>query len=130
MLLAESDFVAVTPMLTDETRGMLNEKTFAQMKDGAYVMNVARGEVIDEEALKNALRSGKLGGAYLDVYTDEWSRPPDPDLMAFPNVVMTPHLSGITDVPTSYAMDLFTENLRHLLAGDPLKNEVDWSRGY
>ncbi len=129
-LLAESDFLTLAPMLTDETRGMMNAKTFAQMKDGAYVLNVSRGEVIDETALKEALRSGKLSGAYLDVYTDEWSRQPDPELLALPNVVMTPHNSGITNEGTSYAFNVFKDNLRRFIAGEPLTNEVDWARGY
>ena len=130
LLLAESDFLTLAPMLTDETRGMMNARTFGQMKQGACILNVARGEVIDEAALKDALRSGKLGGAYLDVYTDEWSRLPDPELMALPTVVITPHNSGITDVGTSYAMDLFRDNLRRLLGEEPLVNEVEWARGY
>ena len=80
--------------------------------------------------MKEALGSGKVGGAYLDVYADEWSRSPDSELITMPNVVMTPHNSGLTDVATSYAMDLFRDNLRRLLDGLPLVNEVDWARGY
>ena len=129
-MLAECDFIALAPILTDETRGMIDADAFAAMKDGATVLNVARGEVIDEQALKDALRSGKLGGAYLDVYEDEWSRPPDPELMALPNVLMTPHNSGHVDFRSSYGIDLLKTNITRFLAGETLLNEVDWARGY
>ncbi len=129
-LLAESDYVALAPVLTDDTAGLINASALASMKDGAALINVGRGELIDEAALKDALRSGKLRGAYLDVYADEWSRPPDPELMAFPNVVMTPHNSGRVDVPSSNSLGILKENIRRFIAGESLINEVDWERGY
>lgn len=129
-LLAESDYVALAPVLTEETEGMMDAPAFASMKDGAALLNVGRGELVVESALKDALHSGKLRGAYLDVYADEWSRPPDPELMALPNVVMTPHNSGHVDEPATYSMDVLKENIRRFLAGDALINEVDWARGY
>jgi phosphoglycerate dehydrogenase-like enzyme len=129
-MLAECDFVAACMPLTPETERVFDATAFGAMKDGAFFANVARGEVVDESALKDALRSGKLGGAYLDVYSEERQRPPDPELMAFPNVVMTPHNSGETDVSFWPVVESFSENLRRFIAGEPLINEVDFSRGY
>jgi phosphoglycerate dehydrogenase-like enzyme len=129
-LLAKSDYICVSTALTSETERFLNADALAHAKDGACMLNVARGEVIDDRALKDALRSGKLGGAYLDVFTDEWTTLPDPELMAMPNVVMTPHNSGITDVDESFAIQLLCENLRLFLEGKTLINEVDWAREY
>ena len=129
-LLAESDYVALAPVLTEETEGMIDAAAFEAMKDETVLINVGRGELVVESALKDALRSGKLRGAYLDVYEDEWSRLPDPELMAFPNVIMTPHNSGHVEVPATFAVDILKENIRRFLTGDALINEVDWSRGY
>ena len=129
-MLADCDYVTLTTALTDETRNMIDDGAVAAMKDGAVLLNVGRGELIDEQALKDGLRSGKVGGAYLDVYTDEWFRPPDPELLAHPRVLMTPHNSGHVDVATSFAMDVLKRNIAHFLAGEPLINEVDWQRGY
>ena len=129
-MLAECDYVALTTALTDETRDMIDDGAVAAMKDGAVLLNVGRGELIDERALKDGLRSGKVGGAYLDVYVDEWFRPPDPELLAHPRVLMTPHNSGHVDVATSFAMDVLKRNIASFLAGEPLINEVDWQRGY
>ena len=129
-MLAECDYVTLTTALTDETRDMIDDDALAAMKDGAALLNVGRGELIDERALKDGLRSGKVGGAYLDVYTDEWFRPPDPELLAHPRVLMTPHNSGHVDVASSFAMDVLKQNIASFLAGEPLINEVDWERGY
>ena len=129
-MLSGCDFVAVTTALTAETQGLLDDAAFASMKEGAYVLNVARGEVIDEGAMKAALLSGRLAGAYLDVYADERSVAPDPELMAFPNVVLTPHNSGETDVDHWPMTEQFIDNLRRFLDGTPLLNVVDWERGY
>ena len=129
-MLPECDYVALAPVLTDDTLRMINQASLASMRDGAVLINVGRGELIDEAALKDALRSGKLRGAYLDVYDDEWSRLPDPELMALPNVIMTPHNSGHVDVPSTFSIDILKENIQRFLAGAPLINEVDWARGY
>lgn len=129
-MLGECDCVALTTALTGETRNMIDGDAIAAMKDGAVILNVGRGELIDERALKDGLRSGKVGGAYLDVYTDEWFRPPDPELLAHSRVLMTPHNSGHVDVATSFAMDVLKQNIARFLAGEPLINEVDWTRGY
>ena len=129
-MLGECDFVAVSAPLTPETERMFNAEAFAAMRDGSFFSNVARGEVVDEVALKDAIRSGKLTSVYLDVYSEERQRPPDAELMALPGVIITPHNSGATDVDFWPAAQSFTANLRRLLAGEPLLNEVDFSRGY
>ena len=90
------------------------------MKATAVLINTSRGPVVDEVALIEALRSRQLGGAYLDVFADEWTSLPDPELMAMPNVVMTPHNSGMTDVDESFAIQLLCENLRLFLEGKTL----------
>jgi phosphoglycerate dehydrogenase-like enzyme len=129
-VLGECDFVAVSAPLTPETERMFNAAAFTAMRDGAFFANVARGEVVDEAALKDAIRSGKLASVYLDVYSEERQRPPDPELMALPGVVITPHNSGDTEIDFWPAAESFTANLRRLLAGEPLLNQVDFSRGY
>jgi D-3-phosphoglycerate dehydrogenase / 2-oxoglutarate reductase len=92
----DSDVVVLACPLTDETRGLVGEKQFALMRRGAYLINVARGAVIVEEALIAALSSGHLGGAALDVFATQPLRREHP-LFAFPNVLLTPHLAGITE---------------------------------
>ena len=129
-MLGRCDFVAVCAMLTDTNEGMINTEAFASMKDGAFLMNIARGEVVDEPALIEALRSGKLGGAYIDVWPDDTEVPPNAELAAQPNAVFTPHISGMTDVSHTFGLDLFCENLGRFMKGEPLQNVVDWARGY
>ncbi|MCZ6889805.1 MAG: NAD(P)-dependent oxidoreductase [Gammaproteobacteria bacterium] len=130
-MLSRSDFVAICVMLTSETTGLLDSAAFAAMKPGALVINVARGEVIDEPAMIAALAAGRLGGAYLDVYAGELSGAPPPKaLLADPRVVLTPHVSNVADEPGAVGIDLFLENVRNFLDGKPLRNVIDWSRGY
>ena len=92
----KSDVVVLACPLTEETRGMVGEEQLTQMKRGTYLINVARGAVIVEDALIAALRSGHLGGAALDVFTTQ-PLPPEHPFYAFPNVLLTPHLAGITE---------------------------------
>ena len=129
-MLGECDFVAVSAPLTPDTLRLFDAQAFAAMRDGAFFANVARGEVVDEAALKDAIRSGKLGSVYLDVYDQERQRLPDPELIAQPNVVMTPHNSGKTDVVYWPMAETFAANLRRFIAGEPLTSEVDFARGY
>ena len=134
-MLAQSDYIAVCAMLTSETEGMLDQNAFAAMKGGCVVINVARGELIDEPAMIDALRSGKIRGAYLDTHAGETNGIetnglPNPELRALPNVVITPHISSRTDDRGAVGFDLFLENLHRFLAGEPLKNVIDWRRGY
>jgi phosphoglycerate dehydrogenase-like enzyme len=130
-MLAECDFVAVCVMWTPETERMLNTAAFDAMKPGVILVNVARGEIIDEDALADALRSGQVGGAYLDVWADDiLGELPQPALRAAPNTVFTPHVSGQSDVSHAFSLELFIENLGRLLRGEELRNVIDWTRGY
>lgn len=131
-LAAQSDFVAVCSQLTPETHGMMDHRVFAAMKPGSVLINIARGEEVDEPALLDAIKSGHLGGALLDVYEGELSgRPPRQALLEAPEIVMTPHVSTSGDrAGAEPARRLFAENLRRFVAGESLLNLVDRSRGY
>lgn len=128
-LLAASDVVLVALPLTAATTGVIGANELQQMRPTAWLMNVARGQLIDEEALRRALREGRLGGAVLDVFVEE-PLPPDSPLYGTPNVVITPHTSWASDLVAQRTMDLFTTNLRRFLAGEELLNLVDLAAGY
>ncbi|HUW63997.1 MAG TPA: D-2-hydroxyacid dehydrogenase [Spirochaetia bacterium] len=129
-LLRESDFVVVTVPLTPATREFLGEREFTMMKPTASLINLARGEVIDEKALVRALQDGVIGGAGLDVFAAE-PLPPDSPLWAMENVIITPHVSGISDRYVERGMAIFAENLAACLTGGrPVRNIVDLQRGY
>jgi phosphoglycerate dehydrogenase-like enzyme len=100
------------------------------MRQGSILVNVARGEIVDEEALAEALDRGHLRGAALDVYTGEFERPPPARLWAKSNVLITPHVSAGSDEDRHRAIELFCNNLRAYLDGRPLRNVIDWDRGY
>lgn len=128
--LPESDFVVICCQWTPETTRLFDQRRFALMKAGSVLVNVARGEIVDEEALAVALQRGHLRGAALDVYTGEFERPPMAQLWRDPRVLVTPHISGAADENRHRAIDLFCENLRAYLDGAPLRNVLDWERGY
>lgn len=130
-MLAEADYVAVCAMWTPETNRMLDEAAFAAVKPGAVLLNVARGELLDEAAMVAALHSGQLGGAYVDVWDQDTIQPASEALLTAPNVVVTPHVSGGSDT-NEYrgGLQIFYDNLERLLKGEPLVNAVDWARGY
>ncbi len=128
-MLAETDFLVIASMLTDETAGMIGEREFEALKPGAYLINIARGEIVDEAAFVGALTSGKLAGAYVDVWKDDMWSPPSEALRNAPNVVFTPHISGRSDA-SGGSLGFFCENLARYLKGEPLQNLVDWDRGY
>jgi phosphoglycerate dehydrogenase-like enzyme len=129
-LLAESDFVAVCCHWTPETNRLFDDGRFAQMKPGAILVNVARGEIIDETALVAALDADLLRGVVLDVYVGEFEAPPPARLWPDPRVMITPHVSGASDTSRHRAVEIFCENLAAYIAGRPLKNVIDWERGY
>jgi glyoxylate/hydroxypyruvate reductase len=129
-LLGESDFVAVCCQLTAETEGLIDRAAVAAMKPGAVVINVARGEIIDEGALLEGLSNGRISGAALDVYCREFEGDPDRRLWDDSRVLITPHVSSETDVSLHRGVDLFCDNLRRYVTGQPLDNVVDWPRGY
>jgi phosphoglycerate dehydrogenase-like enzyme len=129
-MLGRCDVVVLSTQLTQATRHVIDVAALAAMKRGAFLINVARGELIDETALLESLRSGHLGGFAADVYVGEFERQPPAELLALDNVILTPHTSGQTEHPSPAAVDLLCENLRRCLAGEPLLNQVDWERGY
>ncbi len=129
--LSRADCVAVSLPGTEATRRMLDGAAFSAMKDGAVLLNVGRGTVVDTEALLAALRSGKLSGAALDV-TDPEPLPADHPLWQMENVLVTPHVSGGFHLRETHdrIVRIMAENLRAYLSGRPLKNIVDMQTGY
>ena len=114
-LLADSDVVAVCAPLTPETEGMFDRGAFSRMQPHAVLINVTRGPIVDEEALVEALETGAIGGAGLDVVPQE-PMPDDHPLWRFDNVVITPHSAGGSPHRMDRSVDLFCENLTRLLA--------------
>jgi phosphoglycerate dehydrogenase-like enzyme len=129
-LLQQSDFVALCAQWTAKTDKLIGATELRQMKTSAYLINVARGELIDQPALITALRQGWISGAALDVYEGEFTGPPPEELWQLPNVLITPHTSVGTDVQQARGIELFCENLQRYLKGEPLENVIDWERGY
>jgi phosphoglycerate dehydrogenase-like enzyme len=129
-LLAVADFVAICCQWAPETTNLFNAQRFAVMKAGAVLVNVARGEIVDEQALADALARNHLRGAALDVYVGEFERAPMTQLWSDPRVLITPHTSSISDEERHGAIDIFCDNLRAYLDGRPLRNVIDWARGY
>ena len=128
-VLHASDIVVVAAPLTDETAGMIGAEQLAEMREDAWLINIARGRLIDELALRRALESGWIGGAVLDVFSEE-PLSPDSPLYRTPNVVITPHTSWASDRVIERTVDLFIDNLRRDRAGEPLRNVVDLEAGY
>ncbi len=126
-VLRDADFVAVTVPLTAATRGLLGPAELAAMKPTAWLINIARGPVVDEPALLAALRAGTIGGAVLDVFAEE-PLPPAHPFWALDNVVVTPHISG-PSTPAEIG-PIFDDNLRRYLAGRPLRHVAERRRGY
>lgn len=122
-VISRADWVAVALPLTDETRGIFDEAMLAQMKPGSHFINVGRGELVDEAALVNSLRSGHLAGAGLDVFNVE-PLPTESPLWDMPNVIITPHSSGASPTSGVRAEDIFIDNLGRWCSGEPLRNEV------
>ena len=129
-LLPASDFVVICCQWTPETTRLFNSARFALMKAGSVLVNVARGEIVDETALAHALQCGKLRGAVLDVYVGEFQHTPPESLWREPRVLITPHISGASDDNRHAAIDIFCENLRAWIDGVPMRNVIEWERGY
>jgi phosphoglycerate dehydrogenase-like enzyme len=128
-LLAESDFIVLAAPLTAETQDMINAETLALVKPGAWLINVARGRLVDERALLRALRDGPLGGAVLDTFRDE-PLPPMSTFYDLPNVIVTPHTAWSSSRVLDRSVELFCANLRRFADGEPLLNVVDPAAGY
>jgi len=128
-LLAQSDVVVVAAPHTPETKRLIGRAQIARMKPGALLVNVARGKMVDDEALIEALRDGRLGGAALDVFTTEPLEASSP-YWDLPNVIITPHTSGAMRDYWTPLVALFADNLRRFEKGQPLRNVVDKVAGY
>lgn len=128
-LLSSSDFVVAAVPLTKETKGMFREGEFKAMKRGGYFINIARGGLVVEKALVNALKKGWISGAALDV-TEVEPPPPDSELYDLDNLILTPHVSGGSREAFERSLEIFRENLRRYLSGEPLLNIVDKSICY
>ncbi|MBM4088096.1 MAG: D-2-hydroxyacid dehydrogenase [Planctomycetes bacterium] len=128
-VLRASDIVVLCVPLTDQTRGMMNRQTLGAMKRGAVLINVARGPVVVEEALVEALESGHLSGAGLDV-TEVEPLPPTSRLWDLPNVIITPHVGAQSRRRYDDVTNLFCDNLHRYLQGRPLRNLVDKRLGF
>jgi phosphoglycerate dehydrogenase-like enzyme len=128
-MLGECDYVVLTVPLTPATRNLIGVEELTCMKPGAVLINVARGGVVDEAALIEALRAGTIRGAALDVFAEE-PLPAGSPLWTLPNVILSPHVSGFTLDYDGRTMALFAENLRRYVVGEPLLNVVDRGRGY
>jgi phosphoglycerate dehydrogenase-like enzyme len=128
-LLQRSDVVVVAAPLTEETAGMIGAPQLHAMKEQAWLINIARGRLIDELALRRALEAGWIGGAVLDVFTDEPLSGESP-LYATPNLILTPHTSWSSDQVVERSVRLFVENLGRFASAQPLENVVDLEAGY
>jgi phosphoglycerate dehydrogenase-like enzyme len=128
-LLQASDVVLVALPLTEQTAGIISAEELQQMRPDAWLINIARGRLVDEAALRRALETGSIGGAVLDVFTEE-PLPTDSPLYRTPNLLLTPHSSWASDRVADRSIDLFVDNLRRYLAREPLHNVVDLQAGY
>jgi phosphoglycerate dehydrogenase-like enzyme len=128
-LLPEADFVVVAAPLTEQTRGMVDAAAFARMKSSAYFINIARGQIVDDDALLDALQNRRIGGAAIDTPSIE-PLPAEHPLWDAPNTWITPHISYSSPRTRGRIIDIFIENVRRLRAGEPLVNVVDKQAGY
>lgn len=128
-LLARSDVIVLAAPLTPETTRMIGRQALERVRRGALLINVGRGKLLDDEAIVEALRDGRLGGAALDVFTREPLDKASP-YWDLPNVIVTPHISGAMEDYWTPLVALFSENLRRFEAGQPLLNVVDKAAGY
>jgi phosphoglycerate dehydrogenase-like enzyme len=118
-----TDWLILACPLTDKTRQLVDARALATLPAGAHLINVARGEVVDQEALVTALQSGHLGGAFLDVFAHE-PLPTDSPLWAMPHVMVTPHAAGHSDGNENRVAQMFLDNLRCWVSDQPLRNGV------
>lgn len=125
----EADMIVVAAPSTEQTRGMFDAEAFARVKPGAWLINVARGDLVDTRALIDALESGALGGAALDV-TDPEPLPDDHPLWSMPNVVITSHTANTPRMALDPLAEMVEHNVRARIAGRPLQGVVDPAKGY
>lgn len=128
-VLAESDVAVLLVPLTEATRGSIGARELAALKPSAYLVNLARGGIVDEEALRRALVDGRLAGAAFDVFASE-PLPEDHPLWSAPNFWLTPHVAGGFPELLDVSIGLFAENVARLERGEPVASAVDRARGY
>jgi phosphoglycerate dehydrogenase-like enzyme len=128
-MLKDCDFIVVTVPLTSETRGLIDAQALAACKPSAYLVDISRGGILDQAALIKALNEHKLAGAALDVFPEE-PLPKKSPLWEMTNVILTPHIAGISAHYDERAMALFAENLSRYVADLPLYNIFDFKKGY
>jgi phosphoglycerate dehydrogenase-like enzyme len=128
-MIAECDFLVITVPLTPETDGLIGPEELDAMKPNGYLIDISRGCVVDHSALIRAIKDKKIAGAALDVFPEE-PLPKDNPLWKFPNVIISPHIAGISPHYDQRAVALFTENMRRFLAGEPLHNQFEIERRY
>jgi phosphoglycerate dehydrogenase-like enzyme len=128
-LLAQSDVVVIAAPHTPETKRLIGRPELDRIRRGALLVNIARGKLVDDEAMIEALRDGRLGGAALDVFSEEPLSAASP-YWDLPNVIVTPHTSGAMQDYWTPLVALFSENVRRFEAGAPLLNVVDKTAGY
>ncbi len=128
-LLGRSDFSVLSVPLTARTEALIDERALAAVKPGAWLINVARGRLIDDAALLRALREGPLGGAVLDAFREE-PLPASSPFYGLPNVIVTPHTSWSTTRVRERSIEVFAANLERYVRGEPLHNVVDLRAGY
>jgi phosphoglycerate dehydrogenase-like enzyme len=128
-VLPQADYVLLCTPVTPTTTGMMNTTRLSCMKPDAYLINVARGPLIDEAALLDVLQHRRIAGAALDVFSEE-PLPPESPFWALDNVLITPHTAAVTERLWERHYQLIVENMNRFLAGKPLLNEVDKKKGY
>ncbi len=128
-VLGQSDYVVIALPYTARTKGIISRERIGKMKPGASLINIARGGLVDQEALIEALKNGKLAGAGLDA-TDPEPLPEDNPIWQMPNVILTPHTSGSSQTNDARRFEIFCSNFKLYLDGKPLKNQVDFDEGY
>ena len=128
-LLSASDIVVVCCPLTEETRGIFDRMAFEKMQNHALLINVTRGKIMDEASLVEALETGQIAGAGLDV-TPQEPLPSDHPLWNMPNVIITPHTAGGSPNRQDRIVNLFCENLRRFLNGEDMLSVIDKNKGY
>ena len=127
--LGRADHVVDALPLTEATRAMFDASAFGAMRSTAHFVNIGRGATVDEDALIDAIRSGAVAGASLDVFVEE-PLPPESPLWSMPTVTVSPHISGDVHDWEEAVVGVFVDNLRRFIAGDPLRNRVDVQVGF
>jgi phosphoglycerate dehydrogenase-like enzyme len=128
-MLSQSDFVVVACPLTSQTRGLIGEQELKAMKPSAFFINIARGEIASGPAIIKALKEGWIAGAGLDVFEPE-PPPADSELWELPNLILSPHMSGLSDRHSARFVEAFCENLKRYVAGQQLLSTLKMEKGF